>query len=63
MSLIVIHYGNNYARKIDAASGDAPESEFFGILEYEGKRTLVVFETDERARGHFEKFLDANYKG
>lgn len=54
---------NNYAKKIVTVSGDAPDDEFFGILEYKGKRTLLIFETDDRARKHMKKFLDQNYKG
>lgn len=54
---------NNKAKKIVTVSGDAKEEEFFGLVEYNGKRTLVVFETDERARLHLKKFLDHKYKG
>lgn len=54
---------NNHARKIVTVSGDMPEEEFFGILEYDGKRTLVIFEMDNRAKSHMSKFLDYKYKG
>ncbi|HPJ21314.1 MAG TPA: DUF6106 family protein [Clostridia bacterium] len=55
-------YRNNYAKKIVTVSGDMPEEEFFGILEYKGRRTLVVFETDERARMHIARYLDYKFK-
>jgi hypothetical protein len=54
---------DNYAKKIVAVSGDAPDEEFFGIIEFKGKRHLVIFETDDRARNHIKKFLDQRYKG
>jgi len=55
------HKDNN-ARKIVTVSGDEPDNEFFGILEYDGKRTMVIFETDQRARNHIKKYLDHRYK-
>ncbi len=54
---------DNYAKKIVSVSADAPDDEFFGIVEYKGKRTLVIFEADDRTRVHLKKFLDQNYKG
>ena len=55
-------FRNNYSRKIYAVSGDVPDEEFFGIIEYKQKRTIVIFETDERARLHLAKYLDFKFK-
>jgi len=32
------------------------------FLEYDGKRTMLVFETDERAVSHLKKYVEYNLK-
>ena len=54
---------DNYARKIVSTSEDHPEEEYFGILEYDGKRTMLIFEADEKARKHLKKYMDQKFKG
>ena len=46
-----------------AVSGDNRDSEYFGIVQYDGKRTMLVFEADERAVTHIKKFAEFNFKG
>lgn len=53
---------DNVARVISAVSGDDKPSEYFGIVEYDGKRTMLVFEADERAVSHIKKHIDYNFK-
>lgn len=55
------HKGN-VARTITAVSGDNKTDEYFGLLEYNGKRTMLVFEADDRAISHIKKFIDYNLK-
>lgn len=54
---------NNYAKKIISTSGDHPGDEYFGILEYDGKRTMLVIETDGIAIRHLKKYMDQKLKG
>lgn len=53
---------DNVAKLISAVSGDNKASEYFGIVEYDGKRTMLVFEADERAASHIKKHIDYNFK-
>lgn len=53
---------NNTARTVMAVSGDRKEDEYFGILEYDGKRTMLVFEADDRALSHLKKHIDYKLK-
>ena len=53
---------DNVTKTISAVSGDNKEFEYFGILEYDGKRTMLVFETDERAVSHLKKYVEYNLK-
>ena len=55
-------YKNNAARTIKAVSGDAPESEYFGLLEYDRKRTILIFEVDERTIAHLKKHIEHSLK-
>ena len=55
-------YRGNVARTITAVSGDNKANEFFGLLEYKGKRTILVFEADDRAVSHIKKYIDYNLK-
>jgi hypothetical protein len=54
---------DNVARVIMAVSGDNKDAEYFGIVQYDGKRTMLVFETDERAVTHIKKFTEHILKG
>ncbi len=53
---------DNIAKKVSAVSGDNKETEYFGLLEYNGKRTMLVFEADERAVSHIKKYAEYNLK-
>lgn len=55
-------YKNNAVKTITAVSGDMKDDEYFGLLEYDGKRTLLLFETDERARKHLKRYLEYKMK-
>lgn len=55
------HKGN-VARIIKAVSGDNKGNEYFGLLEYNKKRTMLIFEADERAVSHIKKYIDYNLK-
>lgn len=52
----------NVARTIKAVSGDNKGNEYFGLLEYNKKRTMLIFEADERAVAHIKKYIDYNLK-
>ena len=55
------HEGN-VARTITAVSGDDKENEYFGLLEYNKKRTMLIFEADGRAVSHIKKHIDYKLK-
>jgi len=55
------HRGN-VAKTIKAVSGDNKEAEYFAVLEYDGKRTMLVFETDDRAVSHIKRHIEYNLK-
>ncbi len=53
---------DNVTKTIKAVSGDNKQSEYFAVLEYDGKRTMLVFETDDRAVSHIKKHIEYNLK-
>lgn len=53
---------DNVTKTISAVSGDNKNFEYFGILEYDGKRTMLIFEADERAVSHIKKHIEYNLK-
>ncbi len=53
---------DNVAKTIKAVSGDNKQAEYFAILEYDGKRTMLVFETDDRAVSHIKRHIEYNLK-
>ncbi len=55
-------YKENTSKTLDMTSGDNSSDEYFGLTEYKDKRTMLVFETDERAREHIKKHLDYKFK-
>lgn len=55
-------YEGNSARVITAVSGDFPDLEYFGLVEYKGKRTMIMFETDDKALAHIKKHLKYKLK-
>lgn len=55
-------YRDNVAKTIIAVSGDKKELEYFGVLEYNKKRTMLVFEADDRALGHIKKQIERRLK-
>lgn len=53
---------DNVAKVINAVSGDNKPVEYFGVLEYDGKRTMLIFETDDRAVSHIKRHIDYKFK-
>lgn len=55
-------YVQNTAKILEMVSGDNKADEYFGLTEYKGKRTMLIFETDEKAREHIRRHLDFKFK-
>ncbi|MBN2558429.1 MAG: hypothetical protein JXB33_06735 [Clostridia bacterium] len=55
-------YRNNAAKTISAVSGGNAGDEYFGLLEYKGRRTILLFEADERSLGLMKKHLEYKLK-
>lgn len=52
----------NAVKILNMTSGDNKADEYFGLIEYKEKRTLIMFDTDERAREHLRKYIDYKFK-
>ncbi|MBN2851214.1 MAG: hypothetical protein JXQ23_00600 [Clostridia bacterium] len=55
-------YGLNVQTTLEAVSDLENESIYFGVIQFNSKKTCVFFETDERMLKHFKKYADYKYK-
>lgn len=54
--------GQQVQTTIESISQRSAKGVYFGLIQYQGKRTTVLIETDERMLAHMKKILDYKLK-
>jgi len=53
---------NNVQIKLKATSNINKQAEYFGIIQYKGKRTCVIFESNDKILSHIKNQIDYKLK-